>query len=70
MGVHEDTLRGLQEALDYVKGDKTKGRENITPEDDISVKYNKLPEEMKQIVRIIIDNALYAEYTGNPENKN
>ena len=26
MSVHEDTLQGLHEALDYVKGDKSKGR--------------------------------------------
>jgi len=60
MGVHEDTVQGLQEALDYVKGDKTKGRFHIAeiPDDDIIVKYNQLPEDMKQAIRIIIDNAL------------
>ena len=60
MGVHEDTLQGLQEALDYVRGDKTKARSVFVkmPEDDISVKYNQLPEDMKQAVKIIIDNAL------------
>ena len=29
MGVHEDTLQGLTEALEYVKGDKSKGRSEI-----------------------------------------
>jgi len=36
MGVHEDTLQGLQDMLDYVKGDTSKCRSrvqeiNITP---------------------------------------
>jgi signal transduction histidine kinase len=60
MGVHEDTLQGLQEALDYVKGDKSKARSAVVkiPDSDIIVKYNKLPEDMKQAINIIIDNAL------------
>ena len=64
MGVHEDTLQGLKEALDYVKGDKTKGRSAVVtiPDDDIIVKYNKLPDDVKQAIRVIIDNALK---TGN-----
>ena len=59
MGVHEDTLQGLQEALAYAKGDKTKGRSHIVeiPDDDIIVKYNKLPEDVKQAIKVIIDNA-------------
>ena len=37
MSVHENTLQGLKEALEYVKGDKTKGRTMIVelPEDEI-----------------------------------
>ena len=59
MGVHEDTMQGLQEALAYVKGDKTKARERIIekPDNDIISKYNQLPEEVKQSINIIIDNA-------------
>ena len=62
MSVHEDTIQGLQEALDFVKGDKTKGRLHVVeiPADDIIIKYNQLPEDLKQAIRIIIDNALKA----------
>ena len=60
MGVHDDTMQGLQEALDFVKGDKTKGRFHVTeiPNDDIIVKYNQLPDDVKNAIRIIIDNTL------------
>lgn len=39
MSVHEDTLQGLQEALEYVKGDKSKGRleEIIIPDEVIEM---------------------------------
>ena len=34
MSVHEDTLQGLKEALEYVRGDKTKARSvTITPDE-------------------------------------
>jgi len=41
MSVHENTLQGLKEALEYVKGDKTKGRSMIVelPEDEIDASY-------------------------------
>lgn len=29
MGIHEDTLQGLQEALDYIQGDKSKARSKV-----------------------------------------
>ena len=35
MSIHEDTLQGLTEALEYVKGNKTKGRSiNISISDE------------------------------------
>ena len=59
MGVHEDTLQGLQEVLAYVKGDKTKARERIIEisDDDIISKYNQLPDDVKLSINIIIENA-------------
>ena len=59
MSIHEDTMRGLQEALAYVKGDKSKARERIieVSDDDVISKYNQLPEEVKHSINIIIDNA-------------
>ncbi|MDR2166953.1 MAG: hypothetical protein LBE35_03765 [Clostridiales bacterium] len=29
MSVHENTLKGLTQALEYIRGDKTKGRSEI-----------------------------------------
>ena len=59
MGVHEDTMQGLQEALAYVKGDKTKARERIIEmqDNDIISKYNQLPDDVKKSINIIIENA-------------
>jgi hypothetical protein len=37
MTVHENTLQGLQEALDYVKGDKSKGRTFYTELPDAEI---------------------------------
>jgi hypothetical protein len=31
MSVHDDTLQGLQEALDYIRGDDSKGRSVFIP---------------------------------------
>ena len=43
MSVHEDTLQGLKEALEYVRGDKTKARSIIVEtDDDINTIYLKL----------------------------
>jgi len=41
MTVHENTLQGLKEALEYVKGDKTKGRSMIVelPDDEVEASY-------------------------------
>ena len=57
MGVHEDTLQGLQEALEYTRGDRTKGRSTIVtiPDDDMFVKYNQLDEKDKYIIRGMIE---------------
>jgi len=67
MGVHEDTLQGLQEALAYVKGDKTKGRSNIIemPEEKIDElfieKFKKLSDINKLEAMKIVDKLYYAE---------
>ena len=39
MNVHENTLRGLKEALEYIKGDETKARSRIVeiPDDEIEI---------------------------------
>ena len=61
MGVHEDTLQGLHEALAYVKGDKTKGRSKtivITDEktDEIYCeKFKNLPHSDKLEAMKVID---------------
>ena len=41
MTVHENTLQALKEALEYVKGDKTKGRSMIVelPDDEVEASY-------------------------------
>jgi hypothetical protein len=59
MKIHEDTLQGLHEALAYVKGDKTKARERLIeiPENDVIQKYNQLPDDVKQSINVIIENA-------------
>jgi len=62
VGIHEDTLQGLQEALDYVKGDKTKGRSfTVSISDDeleTMNKFYKLSEPNKHIAKVLI-NELY-----------
>ena len=59
MSVHDDTLLGLQEALDYAKGNITlKSTVMEILDEDISVKFNQLPNDVKQAIRIIIDNTL------------
>ena len=68
MSVHEDTLQGLQEALEYVKGDKTKARSMILslPDDDTDMerilfqKFVKLSEPNKQRAIGYIDGLLQA----------
>ena len=59
MSVHDSILRGLQDGLDYVKGDTTKGRTFIVDE-NIVMKYNKLQEDEKHIIETIIDKMLIA----------
>jgi len=55
--LHESIIRGLQDGLDYVRGDETKGRSTIVylPDDEISVMYNKLDEKDKYIVRGMLE---------------
>jgi len=52
MSVHDDTLLGLQQALDYFRGDKTKARSMIVevPDDEIRFYgiYGKLSEQNKR----------------------
>ena len=51
MSVHNDTLQGLREICDYVKGDKTKARSMTVevPEEEIEFYrvYRQLSEESK-----------------------
>ena len=42
MSVHEDTLLGLQQALDYFKGDKSKARSMIVEIPDDEVEFNQV----------------------------
>ena len=68
MSIHEDTLQGLHEALEYVKGDTTKGRSiTLEIEDDeidadqlIIRKIEKLSREDKQKVSKYADELLLA----------
>jgi len=71
MTVHENTMRGLQEALAYVKGDKSKGRSFIVDLPDAEVeqaqllwrKILSLPDGNRQQAVGYIDGLLQA--TGN-----
>ena len=57
----DDLITSLNEAIEYEKGDTTKARSTIvTIYDDINIKYNKLPEEEKQAIMILIDKLLIA----------
>lgn len=58
----DDFMQSLNEAVEYSKGDKTKGRSQIVtlPVDDISIKYGKLSEEDQKTIDIIIDKMLIA----------
>ena len=51
MSVHEDTLQGLREALDYARGDLELRVTSVEVSDDeirfYSI-YNKLPEQSKR----------------------
>jgi len=42
MNVYEDTLQGLHEALDYLKGDKTKGRSSIVEISDEEIEMSQI----------------------------
>ena len=59
MNVREDTLQGLREALDYVKGDKTKGRSVIVEVSDDEIEfynmYKKLSEKNKEKAKSYIN---------------
>ena len=64
--VHDDTLLGLQQALDYVNGDKTKARSMIIelPDEDIEAnqliyrKIARLSGNKKQQALQYLDNLL------------
>ncbi len=64
MSVHEDTLQGLREALEYVQGDKTKARSVtvITPEDEVGFYgvYRKLTDANKAKLMRYADELLQA----------
>jgi len=63
MSVHKDTLRGLQEALDFVKGDKTKGRSVIIEVSDEVMQFysafGKLSEQDKTKAMKYVNDLLY-----------
>jgi hypothetical protein len=56
MNVHESTLKGLQEALDYVKGDKTKARAVIVEIPDDEIKFNRIYRKLSDENKIKIMN--------------
>ena len=68
MSVHEDTIKGLSQALEYVKGDKSKARSVIVtiPDEEIErsqlfyQKFERLPETSKQKAIQYIDELLQA----------
>jgi len=49
MTVHENTLQGLQEALDYVRGDKSKGRSFYVdlPDAEVEKGYRQIGYNLK-----------------------
>ena len=68
MSVHEDTLLGLNEALEFVKGDKTKARSTVVTiaEDETEIeqvifqKIKKLSKPNKQRTMQYVDELLRA----------
>ena len=68
MGVHEDTLQGLTEILEYVKGDKSKARATIVTVSDEEVdeaqlfyqKFNMLSAPCRQKAIQYVDDLLRA----------
>jgi len=68
MSVHEDTLQSLKEALEYVKGDKSKGRSMIIemPDDEVDASYliyqkiAKMSELNRQRVARYVDGLMQA----------
>jgi len=68
MSVHEDTLQSLKEALEYVKGDKSKGRSMIVemPDDEVDASYliyqkiAKMSELNRQRVARYVDGLMQA----------
>ncbi|MCL2053702.1 MAG: hypothetical protein FWG90_04550 [Oscillospiraceae bacterium] len=64
MSVHENTLKSLQEALEYVRGDESKGRSMVveTPDRDIEFYhiYHKLSNDNKLKVYEIASSLLQA----------
>ena len=66
MSIHSDTLQGLQEALLYVKGDKTQGQSEVveTPDESIIALYDRLDDNDKYLVVEVIQRLLAVR--GNP----
>ncbi|MCL1788643.1 MAG: hypothetical protein FWG38_11705 [Defluviitaleaceae bacterium] len=68
MSVHEDTLQGLQEILDYVKGDKSKGRtvtvelsdEKLEKRQLLWRKINALSDAEQEKVDVFVDELKHA----------
>jgi len=70
MRVHDDTLQGLTEVLEYVRGDKTKARSVIVePARDVSetaidqlllYKISTLPQAKIQKLNVYVDELMQA----------
>jgi len=65
VSVHQDTLQGLNEILEYVKGDKTKARSmTVTiPDEEIELYrvYRKLSQASKHKTLEFVNSLLQAE---------
>ena len=49
MSVHQETLQGLQEALDFVKGDKTKARAVTVTISDEEIEFHRTYRNLSKI---------------------
>ena len=66
--VFNDIMEALHEVEEYQKGNlELKSRTIEIPDYDINEKYNQLPEDVKQAIRIIIDNTLKTSVSKNKE---
>ena len=61
----DDLISSLNEAVEHSKGNITlKTTVMEIPDDDITAKFNRLPNDVQQAIRIIIDNTL--QTIGSP----